>query len=124
LFGAVAKPSLLYIGLVSSTSFTAFSDGDTAASHSGWTEFTSYDEVTRVQITFGAASSNTITNPTSINFTPSTNGTVVGWFLTTASGKGATTGYLIAESSLLEGTTTVQTGIVQSFTINITDRNI
>lgn len=111
--------------MVSSTGFVSFSDTDTAASHSGWTEYTDYAESTRVEIDFGAASDNTITNPTSISFTPNTSGdVVVGWFLTTIAAKSASTGYLIAQSTLLEGSVTTQAGIVQSFTLLITDRNI
>lgn len=103
----------------------SFSDTDTAASHSGWTEYTNYDEATRVEIDFGAASNNSITNPTSITFTPTSSGdVVVGWFLTTIATKSASTGYLIAQASLLEGSVTTQAGIVQSFTLLIGDRNI
>ena len=120
----MAKPANLYVGLVSSTSFTGFSDADTAASHTGWAEFTSYSESTRVEITFGAASGATITNPTSLTFTPSASGTVTGWFLTTVATKGATTGYLIAEGTQLEGTVTVATGVIQRFTLSILDRNL
>ena len=124
LFGATAKPTDLYIGLVASSGFTGFSDSDTAASHTGWTEFEDYDESGRVEITFGAASDSSIVNPTSISFTPNDNATVYGWFLSTAAGKGATTGTLICMSAFAEGPVEVQSGIVQSFTLTINDRNI
>lgn len=124
-FGSEPKPSSIYIGLVVSTGFVGFSDSDTAASHSGWTEYTDYAESTRVQITFGAASGNSITNPTSITFTPSTSGvSVVGWFLTTAAAKSASTGVLIAQDTFDEGSTAVQAGIVQSFRLPVFSRNV
>lgn len=123
-FGAVAKPSDLYVGLVSAENFTGFSDGDTAASHTGWEEFEDYDEASRVEITFGAASASSIVNPASISFTPDTNATVYGWFLATAAGKGATTGKLVCMSAFAEGPVAVQAGVVQSFLLTINDRNI
>lgn len=123
-FGAVAKPSDLYVGLVASENFTGFSDSDTAASHAGWEEFEDYDEASRVEISFGAASANDITNPTSISFTPDTNATVYGWFLATAAGKGSSSGTLICMGAFVDGPVAVQSGIVQSFLLNIADRNI
>ena len=124
LFGATAKPTDLYIGLVASENFTGFSDGDTAASHTGWEEFEDYDESGRVEITFGAASASSITNPASISFTPNANATVYGWFLSTAAGKGSTSGTLICMGAFAEGPVAVQSGIVQSFLLTINDRNI
>jgi hypothetical protein len=123
-FGAVAKPTNLYIGLVVSTGFTSFSNADTAASH-GWTEYTAYAEATRVQITFGAASGSSITNPTSLSFTPNASGvTLVGWFLTNTAAKSSAAGFLIAEGSFAEGTVETQAAIIQSFRLPIADRNI
>ena len=124
LFGATAKPVALYVGFISSTSFTSISAGDTMSSHTGWTEYTDYAEVTRPVIAFGAASGNSITNPTVAEITPNAAADIVGFFLTTSSTKGGTTGYLFAAQGFDEGTRSVSAGIVQQFTTAISDQNI
>jgi len=124
LFGAVAKNANWYVGFISSTSFTSISASDTMASHSGWTEYTDYAEVTRPVIAFGAASGNSITNPTVAEITPNAAADIVGFFLTTSSTKGGTTGYLFAAQGFDEGTRSVSAGIVQQFTTSISDANI
>lgn len=124
LFGAISKPSNWYVGFVSSTSFTSISASDTMASHAGWTEYTDYAEVTRPVIAFGAASGNSITNPTVAEITPNVAADIVGFFLTTSSTKGGTAGYLFAAQGFDEGTRSVSAGIVQQFTTVISDANI
>jgi hypothetical protein len=124
LFGATAKPSNWYCGFISSTSFTAISASDTMASHSGWTEFTGYDESARPVVTFGAASDNAIGNPTVAEITPSAAADIVGFFLTTSSTKSGTSGYMFCAHPFDEGTRSVSAGVLQQFTIAIADSNI
>lgn len=92
LLGATAKPTNWYGGLISSTSYSAIADADTMASHTGWTEFTSYNEAARQTLTFGTAASSSISTSSSITFTASAVGIVVGFFLVDVSTKGGSTG--------------------------------
>lgn len=117
MLGATAKPAAYYLGLIQATTFTGMSSSDTMASHTGWTEYTDYAEATRQTITFGAASDGTITNPTSTNITPNANADVVGFFITTNSTKGGTTGFLFAQDVFDQGTRSVQSGVIEQFTL-------
>ena len=83
-----------YFGLVNNSGWTAFASGDTAASHSGWTELTSYDETTRVAWSPGAASSGSITNSSVATFTINASGNVKGLFVASVSTKSSTSGTL------------------------------
>lgn len=85
-----------YVGLIDSSGFTALSDSDTMSSHSGWSEFTTYSESTRVAWGPGAAASQSITNATPATFNISGSGTVKGVFIVSNNTKGGTTGYLWA----------------------------
>jgi hypothetical protein len=53
-----------YVALVGTTS-TGFVAGDTASSHTGWTEITAYTLTTRPALTLGSASSGSIDNSAS-----------------------------------------------------------
>lgn len=88
------------------------------ASHAGWTEYTDYAEATRQQITFGASSSQAITNPVSANITPNAAADVCGFFITTVSTKGSPSGYLFAQDIFDQGTRSVQAGVAEQFTLN------
>jgi hypothetical protein len=69
-----------YIGLISITGWSAFADGDTLASHSGWTEDTNYTG-TRKEWTEGAASGQSMTNGTTVDFAMNASTTIKGAFL-------------------------------------------
>lgn len=83
-----------YIGLVDNSGWTAFDVADTMSSHSGWTEFTTYSQSTRVAWGVGAASSASITNGTAATFDITGSGTLKGIFVTSGSAKSGTTGTL------------------------------
>ena len=83
-----------YVGLIQNDNFTGLAAGDTMASHAGWEECTTYDEAARPAITFGAASGGAIANGTPVEFTMNASKTVKGFFLTSVSTKGGTTGVL------------------------------
>lgn len=85
-----------FVGLISSTSYSALADADTMSSHSGWTEFTGYSQSTRVAWGSGAASSQATTNSTPATFDITSSGTLKGIFTTSNSTKGGTTGTLWA----------------------------
>jgi len=85
-----------YIGLIDLSGFTALADADTMASHSGWNEFTSYSEATRVAWGSGAAASQSTTNASPATFNINGSGTVKGVFVPTNSTKSGTSGTLWA----------------------------
>lgn len=89
-----------YIGLYGAAASNNPAAGDTAASHAGWTEVTTYSQATRPQAVFAAA---TTADPSVISNTASPavysiNGTttVGGAFLISNSTKGGTTGILFS----------------------------
>lgn len=99
-FRAGTQDTIWYIGLISSSSYSALSTLDTSASHSGWVENTAYSESTRRQWDAGSpissAGTTTITSGTPAVFTASASTSVKGAFLSSASAKNATTGVLWA----------------------------
>ena len=80
-----------YVGLTSGTPTLAA--GDTMASHAGWTEVTAYSNGTRPAWTPGTISSGSVNNSGSLaTFNMNSAYTTGGFFLTTNSTKGGTTG--------------------------------
>ncbi len=75
--------TIWYIGLVHTTGWSAFADGDTLASHAGWEEDTNYTG-TRKEWTEGAASSQSITNASTVDFAMNASTTIKGAFLCSA----------------------------------------
>jgi hypothetical protein len=110
-----------YFGLISSAGYSAIAAGDTAASHSGWTEFTGYSESNRPTAAFSAASAGSISTSAVAEFTINASGTVKGSFLISNNTKGGTTGTL-ASAGLFSspGDRTVASGdlIRASYTMN------
>lgn len=94
MFDAVTQITAWYIGLISSSGYTAIAAADTMSSHAGWTEFTAYSEGTRVAWDPATAASKSITSNAVAEFTISSSGTVKGLFLTSGSAKSGTTGTL------------------------------
>lgn len=114
-FSTGSQNGLWYIGLISTSSFGSLSTLDTAASHSGWVENTSYTEATRRQWSpdtpTSSAGATTLTSSTPAVFTASASTSVKGAFLTSASAKSATTGTLwatgvfVSDQALITGQT-------------------
>ena len=94
IFHDATKITTWYVGLIEDTDWSAFAAADTMASHAGWTECTSYDEATRQEWPEGAASSQSITNAVTVDFTMSATKTVKGFFLTDNTTKGGSSGTL------------------------------
>jgi hypothetical protein len=88
--------TLWYLGLIDNTGFSALAAADTMASHGGWSESSAYTQGVRQTWTPGAASGQTITNPTSATFTINATVTIKGAFLASDSTKGGTSGVLFA----------------------------
>jgi len=96
--GTQTAGSSWFMGLIVDTGFTGIAAGDTAASHAGWSEFTSYSQSTRVA--WGQAGPSTgvttITNASPATFDITGSGTLKGGFIITQSTKGGTSGKLWA----------------------------
>lgn len=113
----------LYVGLIDANGYTGISASDTLSSHAGWTELTDYDEVTRPELEFGNPSGGVINNPAASEFTPDASNSVVGYFITDDDTKGGTSGTLLVVDLFAEGTRTLQAGVIEALTVNITARN-
>lgn len=101
-FAGSSYTAAWYIGLYGAGASNTPAAGDTASSHAGWTEVTTYSQATRVAVTFGTA---TTADPSVISNSASPaafsiNGTVTvgGAFLISNSTKGGTTGTLFSAS--------------------------
>jgi hypothetical protein len=97
---SVAQITSWYVGLYGAASSNTPAEGDTMASHAGWTEVVAYSNATRVAATFVTATTadpSVVTNsasPAVFNINGTT--TVGGAFLTSGSAKSGTTGTLFS----------------------------
>jgi len=109
-----------YIGLYGAGSTNNPAAGDTASSHAGWTEVTTYSQATRPQATFGTATTadpSVISNSASpAAFSINGTTTVGGAFLISNSTKGGTTGTLFSASDFTGG----DRAVVSGDTLNVT----
>lgn len=80
-FHGSSQTATWYIGLVDNSGFSAFADVDTLSSHSGWSEFTNYTEANRVEWQEDAASSRSISNSTTADFSINASGNLKGIFV-------------------------------------------
>jgi hypothetical protein len=80
-FHGVSQIGTWYIGLVDNSGWTAFADADTLSSHAGWTESTEYTESNRVEWEEDAASSRSISNSTTADFSVNATGNLKGIFV-------------------------------------------
>lgn len=94
MFHAATQITTWYFGLINSSGYSGINVADVMNSHAGWTEFTAYDESTRVEWQENSPASKSITNTTVATFTFNATGTVKGAFLTSGSAKSGTTGKL------------------------------
>lgn len=99
LFYTTAKISTWYLGIIDNSGFTGLSASDTMSSHSGWTEFQTYNESNRVTWVTGAASSQSVTNASPATFNITGSGTLNGIFCASDNTKGGTSGVLWATAS-------------------------
>lgn len=107
---ATSQTTAWFMSLVDNSGFTAFAAGDTSASHAGWTENTAYSQTTRPAWSPGAASSQSITNASSVNFSMTGTETIKGLFIVANSTIGATTGLLFSEVAFSGGNQSVNNG--------------
>jgi hypothetical protein len=109
-FKGSAYTAAWYLGLISTTGFTAFAAGDTSASHSGWAESVAYSNSTRVTLAFGTAASKSLAASGAV-FNINATDTIHGAFTITSNTKSGTTGVLYsagaftADRAVLSGDT-------------------
>jgi hypothetical protein len=110
-----------YLGLYGAGSSNNPAAGDTAASHAGWTEVTTYSQATRPQASFGAA---TTADPSVISnsgspavFSINGTTTVGGAFLISNNTKGGTTGVLFSAADF---SAPGDRSVVNGDTLNVT----
>ena len=112
-FHADTQVTTWYIGLKGSGTPAA---GDTMASHSSWSEITDYSG-DRKEWTEGAASSGSMTNASSVDFSITGSATIAGAFLNTASTGTAGTLYGVVDFSSAR---TVISGDTLQVTVTVT----
>ena len=98
-FGADAKIADWYIGLIDNTGFTATANEDTAALHTGWSEFILYDEAVRQDWDPTTSTAQSVTGTTTADFTISTvvvGQKIQGLFVADLNTKTGSTGLLFA----------------------------
>jgi hypothetical protein len=91
-----AYTATMFIGLISSTSYTAVAAADTMASHAGWTESQLYSQGARPTAAWSAAAAGVKALSAALTFSMNATDTIKGCFMTTVSTKGGTTGTLIS----------------------------
>ncbi len=123
--GGSSYTAAFYLGLISSTSYTAIAAGDTMSSHTGWFEAgnantPAYSQSTRPAPTFAAASAGSKATSASVVFSITSNGTAKGAFLTTVSTKDGTTGTLFSAGLFTQGDRVVVNGDTLNGTYTLT----
>lgn len=104
-----------FLGLISSTSFSAVAAADTMSSHAGWLEAGStnapaYSQGTRPSAAFAAASGGSKATSAPSSYSITSAGTVKGAFLTSNSTKDGTTGILYSAGLFTGGDKVVGNG--------------
>lgn len=117
-FGSGSSLGPFYLGLISAENYSGIDrTTDTMSSHTGWEEFTDYDETSRVEWVPGTVSSQSVNNPDLATFTANAAGAVVGYFVTDSPTKSGVVGELY---DLVIFDTAHTTYVGESFTVRHT----
>ncbi len=121
-FRAGTQQASWFFGLVDNTGWTGNPDSDIMASHPGWSEFVGYTESTRRQWSPGAPTLGSLTNATPAVFTIDTAGALYGFFISSNSAKGGTSGTLWSSVQFASGILNINIGdeIRVTYTYGIT----
>lgn len=98
-FNSGTQITTWYCGIIDNASFSALAAADTMSSHAGWIEFTTYSQANRVTWGSGAASSQSVTNGTAMQFDITGSATLNGIFIASNNTKSGTSGTLWATGS-------------------------
>lgn len=120
-----AYTAAFYMGLITSTSYSAISASDTMASHAGWLEggganAPAYSQTTRPTAAWLAASAGVKSLSSALTFSITSSGTLEGAFLTTVSTKDGTTGTLFSAGLFTGGTQPVTSGNTVNVSYSLT----
>jgi hypothetical protein len=120
--GGSSYTAKVFLGLISATGYSAVAAGDTANSHTGWTEFSGYSQSARVAPVFAAASSGSKATSSAAVFSISSANTIKGTFLMANTGtglaaaKGGYSGSLYSAGLFTGGDKTIASGDVVNIT--------
>ena len=116
-----------YLGLISSTSWSAVNAADTMSSHAGWLEAgsanaPSYSQGARPTPSWNAAAAGSKATSAVVVFSITNTGTVKGSFLTSVSTKDGTTGTLLSAGTFTQGDKVVGNGdtLNATYTLGLT----
>lgn len=121
MFVAATQLTTWYIGLISDSGYSALGAANTMASHSTWNESVAYSEGTRPQWTAGTSTAKSTTNSSTVNFSMTTDATVIkGIFVCSNSTKSGTGGDLWA-TGLFAADQTLNNGDILKvqYTVNL-----
>ena len=104
---AVLRGSTWYVGLILAT--PSLASGDTMGSHAGWTESSDYAEAARPTLAPPVSSGGATACPP-LTFTMNNSVRIAGYFITSVSTKGGTTGTLLVTKLFAEGEKNLITG--------------
>lgn len=118
---ATTQTPAWYMGLIDNSGYSAMAAADTASSHSGWTENQAYAASTRPAWSAAAASNQSVSNTSSVNFSMNAPATIKGTFIISDSTKGGTSGTLFSEASFSSGNQSVNSGdtLQCTFTVSL-----
>lgn len=120
MFHGSSQITTWYIGLIRDDNYSALANADTMSSHAGWEEADEYSESTRQEWTEGAASSQSITNAATVDFSINATETMKGIFLTSSATKSGTSGTLWATALFSSGDQAVANGDTLKVTYTVT----
>ena len=107
-----------YVGLISSTGWSALAAADTLASHAGWTEEIPTTAALRLAWVEGAAAAGVTTSSATTDFAIISSATIKGYFL--ASAASGTSGTLLGAMLFSEGDRAVVSGDTLQVTVTLT----